>query len=159
MWDYSVFSDLFKSGDQSGKIQFGYRIYGNGHDMDWQKGLPTAAPGSESLDLGEWLNFVGGLREGASPSDLLPEGKLKNILEKVDKVKEAVEKTADAVDATNKEIEKNKNETNAKPDSAKCPACKNKQDSGHIDGINGSGTFKKLREFPKTEKTKKSGGN
>ena len=27
-------------------------------------------------------------------------------------------------------------------------------DSGHIDGINGAGTIKKLREFPKTEKTK-----
>jgi len=114
-----VFRGLTLSGDQSGEIAYGYRIYGNGKDMGWQSGLPTAAPGSESLDLGTWLDFVGGLREGASPLDLLENyggsKKLGSFLEKMDKIKEAFAKTADAVEGIGAIKDNKQKPTKAKP--------------------------------------------
>lgn len=105
-WEYSKMSDaakwinnkIFGSGDQSSKIQYGYKLYGNGHDMDWEKGLPRAADGSESLDIKGWLDFTGGLRDGADFSDLLKEGKLKRIVSMAEKIEDAVSKTIDAFD-------------------------------------------------------------
>jgi RHS repeat-associated protein len=153
-WDYSVFSDLIKIGDQSGDIKYGYRVFGQGKNMNWQKGLPTASSGSESLDLRDLLDFVGGLREGASPSDLLHEGKLKNVLDKAEKFEEAIEKITNAAGAIKKQIEMKRKDSKIEPDSATCEMCTFKQDSSHIDENNGAGAFKKLRDAKKTEKSK-----
>ena len=94
--------DKLLSGDESGSERYGYVIYGKDmHNMDWQKKLPKAGPGSESIDMGEWLDYVGGQRETAAPTDLLKEGKLKDIIEKIDKVREGIDKTQDFVEKIN----------------------------------------------------------
>jgi hypothetical protein len=143
---------------ESGQVKYGYVIFGNGKDAEWNEGLPQAADGSESLDLGEWLDFVGGMREALAPADLLEEGKLKKILEKADRIKDAVEKSSDAEEKTKKTLEdkNNKRKQSDKPDSALCPTCSQKQDSEHIDGVNGKGTFEKLKNEKKTDKTQAS---
>ncbi len=68
--DPTWYESLVKSGDESKKVKFGYHIYGRGKDISWQKGLPTAAEGSEVLDLGNWLDFAAGLRQSESVGDL-----------------------------------------------------------------------------------------
>lgn len=143
---------LFKGeNSEGGKIKYGYVIYGNGKDAEWNEGLPQAADGSESIDLGEWLDFVGGLREVLGPADLLKKGKLKEILEKA----------ADAIENTRKELEKEKKQvkTSKTPDSAACPTCSRKEDSAHIDEVNGPGAFKKLKDAKQTGKTQSNGTN
>jgi hypothetical protein len=93
-----------------------------------------------------------------NPADLLKEGKLKEIVEKADQVKEAAEKTADAIENLKEEIAKHKKERQEKmlttPDSARCPNCKKKQDSAHIDDNNPNGTFKNLKDAKETDHTK-----
>ncbi|NLR81200.1 RHS repeat-associated core domain-containing protein [Chitinophaga eiseniae] len=55
-------------------------------------------------------------------------------------------------DAVNATIPEKKKEN--KPDSATCPKCSDRGDSAHIDQVNGSGTFGKLREAGQTDQTK-----
>jgi hypothetical protein len=156
-WDYWT---RWITGDESGTVRYGYRVYGNGHYMEWQSGLPTAGEGSESIDLGGWLDFVGGLRDAPGPIDLMQEfvtnQKLKDMLEKVDKASEAIESAVESVEATIKLIEANRNNPNT-PDSAHCDAgCDQRQDSTHIDEQNGKGTFEKLKKAGQTDKTQKT---
>src|SRR5690606_20911615 len=100
VYEYSIFSDMvnsfFGTKDQSHKVQYGYRIFGKGKDMEWQNGLPTAAEGSETLDLGGWLDFTSGLRNGMSTRDFA-EDYLKNeaflkLIQKIDQLAEGAEK-------------------------------------------------------------------
>ena len=48
---------------------WGMQMYGSGKNMKWQNGLPSGK-GSESLDLGKWLDLVGTLRPGTSEKDI-----------------------------------------------------------------------------------------
>ena len=98
---------LISSGDESVSERYGYVIYGKGQDMSWQKKFPKAGEGSESIDMGDFIDFVGGLREKASPSDLLNEGKLKDFLDRLEKAKDAVEKTNDFVEKFKEDKSKN----------------------------------------------------
>jgi RHS repeat-associated protein len=98
-WSYSKLSDAVSwidsklfSGSESNKVKYGYQIYGSDkHNSEWQNGLPKAADGSESIDLGEMLDLVGNLREGASIVDLLPVGRLKGVIERTEVFLEAFE--------------------------------------------------------------------
>ncbi|MFC0773043.1 LamG-like jellyroll fold domain-containing protein [Terrimonas alba] len=54
-------------GDNSDNVSYGYRIYGKGKDTEWQEGLPTAAPGTESIDLKDWLGLAGSMSPNDSP--------------------------------------------------------------------------------------------
>jgi hypothetical protein len=157
--DYIV--DVMK-GQNSEKddIKYGYVIFGNGKDAQWNEGLPRAAEGSETLELGDWLDLIDGTREQANFSDLLKAGKLKDLIVKVENVTEAAEKSAEAAKRIKDEIAKNHSEKKNKtdtPDSAICKTCKNRSDSAHIDEINGKGTFQKLKKEHKTTNT--SNGN
>ncbi len=54
-------------GNNSDEEGHGLRIYAKGHDTKWQEGLPTAAPGTESIDLKELLGLVGSMSPNDSP--------------------------------------------------------------------------------------------
>jgi RHS repeat-associated protein len=94
------FVGLFEGeNSESEGVKYGFAISANGKDPEWNEGLPKAGDGSEPLDLKEWLDFVGGLREELAPADLLRKGKkLKEILEKADQAEEAADKTAAAIE-------------------------------------------------------------
>ncbi len=47
----------------------------------------------------------------------------------------------------------NEKEKKEAPDSAECPTCNSKQDSNHIDRVNGKGTFDQLKKDHLTDKT------
>jgi RHS repeat-associated protein len=96
-----VFRSLTQSGSNSDKEAYGFRIYGNGKDGSWQKGLPSAAPGSESLDLGKLLEMVGGIREAAmSPSEIATNEKVKYVYEGISKAMDIIDKSVEATKAT-----------------------------------------------------------
>ncbi|MCG2617845.1 hypothetical protein LZZ85_26325 [Terrimonas sp. NA20] len=48
----------FKTGN-SGSVAYGFRLYGDGTDMEWQDDLPTAAHGTESVDISRILAITG----------------------------------------------------------------------------------------------------
>ncbi len=164
---------MFRSllpGDESGKVKYGYRIYGSGVDTDWQSGLPTASVESESLDLGSWFDFVGGLNPGLSGQDLINDvvkklggvngSDMKQIKSALDIISQQFSNLTDAADKTIKaanEIKKDqtKNGKSNSSDSATCPTCKSRGDSSHIDDINGKGAFDKLKKEGQTDQTKK----
>jgi len=57
-------SGLFKAGDESGNIKYGYRLIGtSGKPNDYTDGLPKPSEDSEFLDLGLLLSVVGNFRE------------------------------------------------------------------------------------------------
>jgi RHS repeat-associated protein len=157
-WDYSIFSDINISGDNSDEVAYGYRIYGRGHDMEWQNGLPQAAPGTESIDLEDWFDLVGAF----SPNEGLTEtfskvvdklGPLSKDMQQVQKAFDIfgnqVENLTDAAIAAAKLMERLKAQSKDLPaGKAICPACKDVQDSTHVDDVNGKGTFEKLRPKP-----------
>ncbi|MDI3322740.1 RHS repeat-associated core domain-containing protein [Pinibacter soli] len=65
--------DYFSGGHnrENNGVKYGFMVYGsNDKDNKWQDGLPKAANGSESLEMGRYLDFVGGFRESASLTDL-----------------------------------------------------------------------------------------
>lgn len=61
-----------KSGDNSDKEQYGWRLYGVGHDMEWQNGLPRAKEGSDpnGIDIRTLLMTTSSLSPNLSPSEL-----------------------------------------------------------------------------------------
>jgi RHS repeat-associated protein len=160
-WEYSVFSDIgdwFSTGDNSDEVAYGYRIYGRGHDMEWQSGLPQAAPGTESIDLEDWFGLVGGMspNEGLSGtfSKLLDKlGPLSKDMQQVQKAfdifGDKIENLTDAAITAAEIAERLKAQSKDLPaGKAICPTCQNVQDSTHVDDVNGRGTFEKLRPKP-----------
>ena len=102
-WRWSKFSSvtdfLFSSGGENQKTRYGYMITANGKSTGWQDGLPRAANGSKSLNLSEWLGLVGGLREAASPTEILDFNQNKvgqAVYDRIFKVLEAIDKSVDA---------------------------------------------------------------
>jgi RHS repeat-associated protein len=171
-WEYSLFSDaadwignIFTEGDNSNKIAYGYRIYGRGHDMEWQSGLPQAAPGTESVDLEDWFGLASNISPNSSPAEMFEKvlrrlgnfaGKdmeqvleaLNIITKNTEAISESIVKTLDLIERF-KELSKN-----LPKGQAVCPKCENVQDSTHIDEVNDKGTFDKLR--PKSDSSSKS---
>ena len=47
----------------------------------------------------------------------------------------------------------NERQKKTAPDSSECPTCNSKQDSNHIDRVNGKGTFDQLKKDHLTNKT------
>ena len=170
-------------GDESDHVKYGYVILGRGENPEYTHGLPKAADGSEVLDLGDWLDFAGGLREGATVEELTEDlikkfggvkGDMKSVKEALDvmnnqlsNISESVAKIEDAVELIKKQKEeqsKGEGTTSATvkpdanssaPDSATCFACSRKEDSAHIDKNVGKGTFNYLKKIGATDKTKK----
>jgi RHS repeat-associated protein len=60
-----------------------------------------------------------------------------------------MQRTKDLPHPTSNDTNKSTNQ----PDSANCPFCHNKQDSSHIDDVNGNGTFQKLKSLGQTDNT------
>ncbi len=57
-------------GDESKAENVGYFILGNGTDMESKDRVPKAAFGSQTLDMGDWLNLASGYRESLGARDL-----------------------------------------------------------------------------------------
>lgn len=99
----------------------------------------------------EWLDIAEGIREGASLSDIAEKFGSKyvaSMAEKVEKVSEGVGKVAETIWQKKEDNEKKGTNENAKPDNVGivCPTCKkHKDDSAHIDQINGKGTYSRLK--------------
>lgn len=92
------FSKNPAGGNQSDKTKVGSFMFGKGGSMEEQNKNERAGPGSDSYDMGDWLDFTDGLRGGADFSDLMRPGRLKNYVEKAEKFTEAIEKTDEAVE-------------------------------------------------------------
>jgi len=134
------FKSIFTKGDESNKERPGFVVFGQANFSDWSNGLPKAAPGSKTIDLGKFLTLYGGMREGVDPADLAEDfgnsAKLAHLLEQVNKIKEAYEKTEAAVGELKGGKEKGEAETQ---DS--CERCHakakhlNPSDHGKIDKV------------------------
>lgn len=57
-------------GDESNTENVGYFIFGSGKDMQSKSRIPKASYGSETLDMGGWLDLASGYREGIGARDL-----------------------------------------------------------------------------------------
>jgi RHS repeat-associated protein len=156
-------------GDNSDQVAYGYRIYGNGHDMSMQEGLPTAASGTESIDMGDWFNLLAISPNQAGTYDLGKElikklGGLKGndikqvekaldiMVEKVENLTESVAKVLEASELAEKIKEEKKEQvepTKAPTPKIECPSCRTKKDSSHVDDYNGRGTYNKLKNSQK----------
>ena len=167
------FRALNVTGDNSDEVAYGYRLYGKGHDMGMQEGLPTAAPGTESVDLGDWFNLLAISPNESGAYESIKElvkklGGLKGkdieqvvkafdiIVEKTENLTESAIKVLEAKELAEKMKEEKKEEEQKplKPNTPKidCPSCRTKQDSSHIDGFNGQGTYNKLKNAKKRER-------
>jgi RHS repeat-associated protein len=95
-------------GNQSDKTKVGSFMFGKGGSMEEQNKNERAGPGSDSYDMGDWLDFTDGLRGGADFSDLMRPGRLKNYVEKAEKWKDAVVKFNDAEEKITEKIKDQK---------------------------------------------------
>jgi RHS repeat-associated protein len=149
-------------GDNSDEVAYGFRIYGKGHDTEWQSGLPTAGPGTESIDMEGWFDLAGNISPNSSIAGAFEEmitklghysGKdMKQLLVAMKVVTKNTENISEAVVKTLNIIQKFKElSKNLPADKAVCPTCNNSQDSSHVDQINGAGTFKQLKDAGTSE--------
>ncbi|MEP6675848.1 MAG: RHS repeat-associated core domain-containing protein [Ferruginibacter sp.] len=166
-----VTSILPNVGDESDKtVANAWRVYGNNTNTDWEDGLPQAGPGTESVDLGEFLDYLGNLAHmdvpgSPSASDVAEAiakkfgngKKFVDVLKKIETANDFALHLAEQVqktqEAAKKELDKLKTEPGT-PDSAICRTCLKPQDSTHIDQVNGAGAFDKAKADKKTKNTK-----
>jgi hypothetical protein len=163
-FQYSKLSDvvdgfigLFKSGNNSDKTQYGWRIYGAGKDTEWQSGLPKSADGESGIDLGKFLEYALGKSPNTGPAEMFKKITdqikkysnkdmdqvmlaLKVMTMQIDNALETLGKTKDAANLIKEKIKVKETE---KP---VCSICKNAEDSAHIDHFNGKGTYQKLKD-------------
>lgn len=123
--------------------------------------MPKAAPGSEVLDLKEFTEAAGGLREGASLVEFIKDGtKLRRLFEAAENLTESIEKVLEGLEAYKKAREEaTRNGIILKPDSANCGKCGNHEDSAHIDKNYGPGQMDVLRGLKQTDQTRDTTNN
>ena len=88
-------------GNRSGEtIKDRWVILGSGGDPEWQNGLPKAGDRSEIIDLGDWLDYAGGLREGATAKDLAEDfSKKPNFVKTIQKLYQVIDAADKILDA------------------------------------------------------------